>query len=72
VLRDRLGRRLIGLKMMNIVLSGLGLVCLIRGLVRRLDIDENGVAVLVDDVVADLLALGEKTLDPAKAGVAAV
>jgi hypothetical protein len=58
--------------MMNIVLSGLGLVCLIRGLVRRLDIDENGVAVLVDDVVADLLALGEKTLDPAKAGVAAV
>jgi hypothetical protein len=55
--------------MINIVLNGLGLVCLIRGLVRRLDIDENGVAVLVEDVVADLLALGEKTLDPAKAGV---
>jgi hypothetical protein len=37
-----------------------------------LDIDESGVAILVDDVVVDLLAVGEKASDPAKAGVSGV
>jgi hypothetical protein len=37
-----------------------------------LDIDESGVAVLVDDVVANLLAVGEKAPDPAKAGISEV
>jgi hypothetical protein len=35
----------------------------------ELDIDESGVAVLVGDVVADLLAIGEKAPDPTKAEV---
>jgi hypothetical protein len=35
----------------------------------ELDIDEADVAILVDDVVADLLAVGEKALDPVKARV---
>jgi hypothetical protein len=35
VLRDRLGRHLVSLNMMDIVLSGLVLVCITRGLVRR-------------------------------------
>jgi hypothetical protein len=35
----------------------------------ELDIDEAGVAVLISDVVADLLTVGEKAPDPAKAGV---
>jgi hypothetical protein len=39
---------------------------------NELDIDEVSVAVLVDDVVADLLAAGEKSPDPAKAGVSRV
>jgi hypothetical protein len=34
----------------------------------ELDIDEAGVVVLVDDVVADLLTVGEKAPDPVKAG----
>jgi hypothetical protein len=34
----------------------------------ELDIDVAGVAVLVDDVIADLLDVGEKTPDLAKAG----
>jgi hypothetical protein len=34
VLRDRLGRHLVSLNVMDIVLSGLVLVCIIRGLVR--------------------------------------
>jgi hypothetical protein len=38
----------------------------------ELDIDEAGVAVLVDDVVADLLTVGEKAPDPAKARVSRV
>jgi hypothetical protein len=38
----------------------------------ELDINEDGVAVLVDDVVADLLAVGEKAPDPTKAGVSGV
>jgi hypothetical protein len=38
----------------------------------ELDIDEAGVAVLVDDVVADLLAVEEKAPDPTKAGVSGV
>jgi hypothetical protein len=38
----------------------------------ELDIDEAGVAVLVDDVVANLLTVGEKTPDPAKTGVSRV
>jgi hypothetical protein len=35
----------------------------------ELDINEADVAVLVGDVVADLLAVGEKAPDPMKAGV---
>jgi hypothetical protein len=35
----------------------------------ELDIDEAGVAVLIDDVVADLFPVGAKAPDPAKAGV---
>jgi hypothetical protein len=35
----------------------------------ELDIDEADVAVLVDDVVADLFPVGAKAPDPAKAGV---
>jgi hypothetical protein len=35
VLRDWLEWHLVGLNVMDIVLSGLGLVCLTRGLVRR-------------------------------------
>jgi hypothetical protein len=38
----------------------------------ELDIDEVGVAVLVDDVVVDLLTVGEKAPDPVKAGVSEV
>jgi hypothetical protein len=38
----------------------------------ELDINEDGVAVLIDDVVADLLAVGEKTPDPTKVGVSGV
>jgi hypothetical protein len=38
----------------------------------ELDIDEAGVAVLVDDVIADLLIVGEKAPDPMKAGVSRV
>jgi hypothetical protein len=34
----------------------------------ELDIDEVGIAVLIDDVVADLLTVGKKAPDPAKAG----
>jgi hypothetical protein len=33
------------------------------------DIDEDGVAVLVDDMIADLLPVGEKAPDPVKTGV---
>jgi hypothetical protein len=35
----------------------------------ELDINEASVAVLVDDVVADLFPVGEKAPDPAKARV---
>jgi hypothetical protein len=35
----------------------------------ELDINEASIAVLVDDVVADLLPVGEKAPDPAKARV---
>jgi hypothetical protein len=35
----------------------------------ELNIDEDGVAVLVDDVVVDLLAVQEKAPDLAKVGV---
>jgi hypothetical protein len=38
----------------------------------ELDIDEVGITVLIDDVVADLLAVGKKAPDPAKAGVSGV
>jgi hypothetical protein len=38
----------------------------------KLDIDEAGVAILVDDVIADLLTIGEKAPDPTKAGVSGV
>jgi hypothetical protein len=38
----------------------------------ELDIDEAGVAVLVDDVIADLLIVGEKAPDPMKVGVSRV
>jgi hypothetical protein len=37
----------------------------------ELDIDEAGVAVLIDGVVADLLPVGEKAPDLVKAGVVA-
>jgi hypothetical protein len=39
---------------------------------EELDIDEADVAVLVDDAVADLLAVGEKAPDLAKADVSGV
>jgi hypothetical protein len=39
------------------------------GLSDELDIDEASVAVLVDDVVADLLTIGEKTPNPMKVRV---
>jgi hypothetical protein len=38
----------------------------------KLDIDEAGVAIFVDDVIADLLTIGEKASDPVKAGVSGV
>jgi hypothetical protein len=38
----------------------------------ELNIDEPDVAVLVDDVVADLLIIGEKTPNLAKVGVSGV
>jgi hypothetical protein len=38
----------------------------------ELDIDEASVAVLVDDVVVDLLTVGEKAPDPTKARVSGV
>jgi hypothetical protein len=38
----------------------------------ELNIDEPDVAVLVDDVVADLLVVGEKALNPVKVGVSGV
>jgi hypothetical protein len=38
----------------------------------ELDIDEAGVAVLVDDVIADLLTVREKAPDPTKVGVSGV
>jgi hypothetical protein len=39
---------------------------------NKLDIDDDSVAVLVDDVVADLLTIGEKAPDPMKVGVSRV
>jgi hypothetical protein len=39
------------------------------GLSDELDIDEASVAVLVDDVVADLLTIGEKAPNPMKVRV---
>jgi hypothetical protein len=39
---------------------------------NELNIDEGGVAVLVDDMVTDLLTVGEKALDPVKAEVSGV
>jgi hypothetical protein len=39
---------------------------------NELDIDEVSVAILVDNVIADLLATGEKSQDPVKAGVPGV
>jgi hypothetical protein len=38
----------------------------------KLNINEAAVVVLVDDVVADLLTVGEKAPDPTKAGVSGV
>jgi hypothetical protein len=38
----------------------------------ELNIDEPDVAVLVDDVVADLLIVGEKAPNPTKVGVSGV
>jgi hypothetical protein len=38
----------------------------------ELNIDEPDVAVLIDDVVADLLVVGEKAPNPAKVGVSGV
>jgi hypothetical protein len=38
----------------------------------ELNIDEAGVAVLVDNVVADLITVGEKAPDPVMAGVSVV
>jgi hypothetical protein len=38
----------------------------------ELDIDEASVAVLVDDVVVDLLTVGKKAPDPTKARVSGV
>jgi hypothetical protein len=42
------------------------------GLSDELDIDEASVAVLVDDVVVDLLTVGEKAPDPMKVRVSEV
>jgi hypothetical protein len=39
---------------------------------NELDIDDDDVVVLVDDVVADLLTIGEKAPDPTKVGVSGV